>query len=138
MQLTLTDLRIKELLKAQAGIFINNKQIVFQSLIVPICCAIAVQAQDYIFSTHLTVLLYASQYSAHLEIEDCPDSGSITGGGVLTPKKTQKKPKKKKPSQFTNFGVATGFFLGFFGFFGFFWFFWFFLVFFVFFWFFLG
>ena len=47
----------------------------------------------------------------------------------------QKKPKKtiknqKKPSQFTNFGVATGFFwffLGFFGFFGFFWFFWFFL-----------
>ena len=50
-------------------------------------------------------------------------------GGVLTPKKTKK--NQKKPSQFTNFGVATGFFWFFFGFF------WFFLVFFGFFWYFL-
>ena len=42
-------------------------------------------------------------------------------GGVLTPKKTKK--NQKKPSQFTNFGVATGFFWFFLGFFGFFWFF---------------
>ena len=58
------------------------------------------------------------------------------GGGVLTPKKPKK--NQKKPSQFTNFGVATGFF-GFFWvclvFLVFFWFFWFFLVFF---WYFLG
>ena len=57
-------------------------------------------------------------------------------GGVLTPKKTKK--NQKKPSQFTNFGVATGFFWFFLGFFGFFWFFlvffWYFLVFFGFFW----
>ena len=52
---------------------------------------------------------------------------------MLTPKIPKKKPKKT--SQFTNFGVATGFFcffLGFFGFlsfFGFFGIFWFFLVF---------
>ena len=33
------------------------------------------------------------------------------GGGVLTPKKTKKNKKnQKKPSQFANFGVATGFF----------------------------
>ena len=52
----------------------------------------------------------------------------IYNGGVLTPKKTKK--NQKKPSQFTNFSVATGFFLGFFGFFWFFFcFFWFFLVF---------
>ena len=54
-------------------------------------------------------------------------------GGGAHPKKNQKKPKKqKKPSQFTNFGVATGFFLFFLGFF------WVFLVFFGFFWFFFG
>ena len=46
---------------------------------------------------------------------------------MLTQKKTKQK-NQKKPSQFTNFGVATGFFLVFFGFF------WFFLVFFGFFW----
>ena len=54
----------------------------------------------------------------------------ISAGGVLTPKKTKK--NQKKPSQFTNFGVATGFFWFFFGFF------WVFLVFFGFFWFFFG
>ena len=57
---------------------------------------------------------------------------SSTEGGC-SPQKKPKKTKKnqKKPSQFTNFGVATGFFWFFFGFF------WFFLVFFGFFWFFL-
>ena len=49
----------------------------------------------------------------------------IGGGGGAHPKKNQK--NQKKPSQFTNFGVATGFFLVFFlvfffgFFFGFFW-----------------
>ena len=46
----------------------------------------------------------------------------LGGGGGTHPKKTKKKTKKnqKKPSQFTNFGVATGFFWFFLGFFGFF------------------
>ena len=58
------------------------------------------------------------------------------GGGGCSPQKNQKK-NQKKPSQFTNFGVATGFFWFFFWVFlvFFFWFFWFF---FGFFWFFLG
>ena len=56
--------------------------------------------------------------------------GGGGGGGGCSSQKTQKNPKKPKKtqSQFTGFGVATGFFwdfLGFFwfnlGFFGFFW-----------------
>ena len=101
----------------------------FREISVQIC----VLHNNESFDMGLTAYLNYAKFK-RLSIPYCTRNSKWGGAH---PKKNQ-----KKPSQFTNFGVATGFFWFFFGFFWFFFcffgIFWFFFVFFGFFWFFLG
>ena len=102
------------------GVHKGNEFVGIMNIIVTIYFVIEQVSNEFVGIMNIIVTIY-------FVIEQ------VSNEGGCSPQKKPKKTKKnqKKPSQFTNFGVATGFFWFFLGFFGFFWFF---LVFFGFFW----